>query len=456
MPPFLVVQIDPPTREFCGDHYYRTYVPLSALANASDLFLTISLTSENRLRDQLLRTAHIAIINLVADVDLIPLVRYRKRLGLPTIYEWNDDICNVPYWNPLYGFFSRKWVRRTIFSLAALADALQFSSDYLAAIYGKINKRHKVFLNHMLHIGERDLSMQADCTEIGYGGSAGHLYDVASIVPYLVPWLQNRQDVRFNLMADSFVARFFHSLDCSRFRYFPTGSIYHYYSFLNKLHIGIAPLLDIPFNRARSDVKFLEYAAHGIAPILQDIEPYRRVVVHGRTGFLFRNSDECIGYLEMLVRRPDLRKKIALRARDYVQKKRMMVSKVKERESFYLSLLSSRLDRSCTGDMADTIWEQVACTNGARVEGRYVLLLPSDYELSMRAGYSELACGNAESAYQHFLRAAKKQPEQYLPYLGASQCVPPGPERIKLLKKALRLNPGSTMAKLLLRGSDFF
>ncbi|MBW1974324.1 MAG: hypothetical protein JRI45_01970 [Deltaproteobacteria bacterium] len=105
MPPFLVVQIDPPTREFCGDHYYRTYVPLSALANASDLFLTISLTSENRLRDQLLRTAHIAIINLVADVDLIPLVRYRKRLGLPTIYEWNDDICSVPYWNPLYGFF---------------------------------------------------------------------------------------------------------------------------------------------------------------------------------------------------------------------------------------------------------------------------------------------------------------------------------------------------------------
>ncbi|WP_157132948.1 glycosyltransferase family protein [Komagataeibacter oboediens] len=40
-------------------------------------------------------------------------------------------------------------------------------------------------------------------------------------------------------------------------------------------HVGIAPLLDIPFNRCKSHLKILEYGALGLPTIATDIAPYK-------------------------------------------------------------------------------------------------------------------------------------------------------------------------------------
>ena len=49
----------------------------------------------------------------------------------------------------------------------------------------------------------------------------------------------------------------------------------HYRSWLNSLHIGLAPLLPTDYNRCRSDVKFLDYAAAGAVAMLQNEAPYQ-------------------------------------------------------------------------------------------------------------------------------------------------------------------------------------
>jgi len=36
-----------------------------------------------------------------------------------------------------------------------------------------------------------------------------------------------------------------------------------YFKFLQTITIGLAPLIDTPYNRCRSDVKAIEYSAHG-------------------------------------------------------------------------------------------------------------------------------------------------------------------------------------------------
>ena len=49
--------------------------------------------------------------------------------------------------------------------------------------------------------------------------------------------------------------------------------------------IGLAPLEINDFNRAKSDLKILEYAVCGIPGVYTDIEPYKEANVKGRTEF---------------------------------------------------------------------------------------------------------------------------------------------------------------------------
>jgi glycosyltransferase involved in cell wall biosynthesis len=56
--------------------------------------------------------------------------------------------------------------------------------------------------------------------------------------------------------------------------------------------IALAPLRDTPFNRCKSDIKFLDYSAIGAAGIFSRVRPYEASVSHGQTGWLAENTPE--------------------------------------------------------------------------------------------------------------------------------------------------------------------
>jgi glycosyltransferase involved in cell wall biosynthesis len=73
----------------------------------------------------------------------------------------------------------------------------------------------------------------------------------------------------------------------------------HYPAFVSWLRhrsaswdIAVAPLRDTPFNRSKSDLKFLEYSALGLPGVFSDIVPYNRSVTDGETGLLVPNDGE--------------------------------------------------------------------------------------------------------------------------------------------------------------------
>jgi glycosyltransferase involved in cell wall biosynthesis len=65
--------------------------------------------------------------------------------------------------------------------------------------------------------------------------------------------------------------------------------------------IAIAPLADVPFNRAKSHLKALDAAARGIPIVATDMEPYREFVRDGETGYLVRTAAQWKARLTELI-----------------------------------------------------------------------------------------------------------------------------------------------------------
>ncbi len=55
---------------------------------------------------------------------------------------------------------------------------------------------------------------------------------------------------------------------------------------------AIAPLVDTPFNRWKSGLKFLDYAALGLSGLFSDLPEYRRMYEESGTGTLVRNPED--------------------------------------------------------------------------------------------------------------------------------------------------------------------
>lgn len=77
-----------------------------------------------------------------------------------------------------------------------------------------------------------------------------------------------------------------------------------------QLDIGLCPLDDIEFNRAKSQLKWSEYAALRIPSVCSKLEPYD-CVEDGITGLVAKNEDEFFDKICLLVENAKLRKEIA-------------------------------------------------------------------------------------------------------------------------------------------------
>lgn len=67
--------------------------------------------------------------------------------------------------------------------------------------------------------------------------------------------------------------------------------------------IGISPLVDSTFNRAKSDIKCLDYLALGARPVVSDVEPYRVDELDDLIDRVPNDPDDWYSALEDLVKR---------------------------------------------------------------------------------------------------------------------------------------------------------
>lgn len=108
---------------------------------------------------------------------------------------------------------------------------------------------------------------------------------------------------------------------------------------------AVGPLVDTSFNRCKSDLKFLDYSAAGLAGVYSDVESYRGAIQSGKTGLLVRNDPahwaEAICWM---IEHPDRRRQLAARAYAVVRAERVALSPGRALQDAIVELLASSLN----------------------------------------------------------------------------------------------------------------
>lgn len=439
----LIVQVEPPADTGQGDYYYRTHAPGAAMAQEEGA-MVVNLTNIHRKKEEIMRDADVLVLVNICDPDLLPLIAERKAKGMPTVYELADDISAVQPWSPVYFFFRNNENLALAYRMAATCDALQVTVPELKKLYGSLNKICEVFPNQISHIPPARQACSRSEIVVGWGGSHGHLEDLSEIAPDLISWVVAQQNVVLHLMCSEPIWARFESLPANKKRRSSPGSIGDYYRFLTQIDIGIAPLKDTAFNRSRSDVKFLEYAVSGVAPVMQHLEPYINSVDAGKTGFLFKDTRELMDILSRLAADGPLLRAVAQQAREYVLLQRLERAHGKERLCFYRKLLGSNNGADSNREKFKN-WSEL---EDSKVRGRHLTLNSGGFENLIHNGLVLMQLrDDREKASLLFEEAVRLAPDNYLPCLfGASVSQDP----VVSLRKAIQLKPNSLSGWVLL------
>lgn len=169
---------------------------------------------------------------------------------------------------------------------------------------------------------------------IGYMGSSTHDEDLRMIIPALQAVNErypDRLSFEFigvlNRSASNWDA--IHSLPArvlavpSWETEYPTFMLW--FTGATRWDLGVAPLVDNVFNRYKSDVKYLDYAAAGVPGIFSAVPAYQSSVVDHSTGLLVVNSTAAwTAALDELIRDEALRVKIWQNSSQYLYQERIL------------------------------------------------------------------------------------------------------------------------------------
>jgi glycosyltransferase involved in cell wall biosynthesis len=134
---------------------------------------------------------------------------------------------------------------------------------------------------------------------------------------------------------------FFDALESPHKVFTPTCDYPAYMNLLAQADVAFMPLLDSPFNRSKSDLKFIEASAARVVSLASSVV-YADSIEDGKTGLLFKNAMEMRGHLLRILAYPEASRRMADAARAYVAQNRMLAYQVADRIAWYRALWERR------------------------------------------------------------------------------------------------------------------
>ena len=273
------------------------------------------------------------------------IIYHAQQAGKKFIVDVDDNYLDVPESNLLYDKFKPgKRDRAMLNTILSFADAITVSTEPLKErLYEYFEEVHgikkKIFvipnLNQIEDWDFKPVDKYGDRIVIGYSGSNSHQDDLKMVMPAIKHVMEKYPNVWFEtigVVEKGLIKEYFAGMndDClQRCAMLPATSTfkdYPYWLANQKWDIGIAPLVDTPFTRSKSSIKWLEYSMYKIPTIASRVYPYyidvqgRKTIEDKKTGLLVRNHEWKQG-LEKLIEDKVLRETLGQNAYDHVKDK---------------------------------------------------------------------------------------------------------------------------------------
>lgn len=278
------------------------------------------------------------------DPQIIALLRELKKRGKTLIYEIDDNVHAVhPNSVAFQHYRPGSQTLRNVEECIRLCDALFVTTPELASQYRAYNQRIYVLPN-FIDFGIRDWEAEyprrpalqeridarraATGTEpvvIGWAGSITHQDDWAPLQGNLKRVLEKYPHAIFAMVSAYQIMEIFKAklglpeeqlvcLDPTDLNGFPEIPA--------QFDLGLAPVVNTTFNRAKSDLKLLEYGARKVPYVASQLAPYNRFHMEsGQIGGFIAERDggweKCIS---RLVEDNALRQSMGTALYDYVRK----------------------------------------------------------------------------------------------------------------------------------------
>jgi hypothetical protein len=268
------------------------------------------------IRGDLARGCELLHIHRAHEAEVLEIVRHAKRSGMAVVYDNDDDMRAIPRADAShkdYGGFAGDRALREIRRLLQQTDLAIAASVPIAERFREYGAAHVEHIENYVPDAVLHATAPSNGDRVLAGWLAGneHHLDVRALP--LREQLGRALDAHPELVVET--------LGCSlglrheRYRHVDRLDFFDLAPHLATYDVGLAPIADIPFNRARSNIKVKEYAALGRPWLASPIGPY--AMLGEKQGGRLVPDDGWAEALGRLVEKPRERRRLAKNARKW-------------------------------------------------------------------------------------------------------------------------------------------
>lgn len=314
----------------CG--YYRLIWPAKILQQAGHDVRLIHPRTAKKIQGGTDASGRLVQIDIPSDADVMVFQRVTSNMiidginimrqnGIAVVLDVDDDMSAIHPSNPAFaalnpnsGVNTKEYDWNAARKACDRATLVTVSTDALLARYA-VHGRGVILRNCIPEVMTR-IERKEELRTIGWGGSMHSHPDDPQVTGTAMSKLQ-REGYRFKIVGPPRGTKEAFRLDKEPITTGPVA-IENYPHEIAKLSVGIAPLNDTRFNRAKSWLKMLEYAALGVPCIGSPVDEYRRL--HGLgIGLLAQSPRDWLRHAKLLLDDDARRNEMSLQGRAAVQ-----------------------------------------------------------------------------------------------------------------------------------------